>query len=201
MKKERELLICPRCFTVHKKLPLKKQYEARCQKCDEILLRHYPALEWRVLVLSISGIIFLLLALFFPLVDIDIGGIASSFNMIDTIIKLWEDGYLLIALFVSLVLVLFPLLLIIALLMLSIAMIVKQKRLARNLLILVTTLSHWSMLDIFFVSILVALVKIYEYAQIRFDTAFLALAFFIIIEIYLTRYIKLEWYWERWEEL
>ena len=201
MKKEKELLICPRCFTVHKKLPLKMQYEARCQKCDEILLRYHPALEWRVLVLSISGIIFLLLALFFPLVDIDIGGIASSLNMIDTIIKLWEDGYLLIALFVSLVLVLFPLLLIIALLMLSVAMIVKQKRLARNLLILVTTLSHWSMLDIFFVSILVALVKIYEYAQIRFDTAFLALAFFIIIEIYLTRYIRLEWYWERWEEL
>ncbi len=201
MKKEKDLLICPRCFTVHKKLPLSKRHEARCQRCNEVLLRGCDTLEWRVLALSISALIFLGLALAFPLVDIDLGGVSSSLNMIDAISKLWGDGYLFIAIFALFVLVLFPLLLMGTLLIVSIAMILRRKRLARNLLILATTLSHWSMLDIFFVSILVALVKIYEYAQIRFDIAFLALALFVFIEIYLTRYIKLEWYWERWERL
>ena len=186
---------------MHKKLPLSKRHEARCQRCNEVLLRGCDTLEWRVLALSASALIFLGLALAFPLVDIDLGGVNSSLNMIDAIGKLWEDGYLFIAIFALFVLVLFPLLLMGMLLMVSVAMIFGRKRLARNLLILATTLSHWSMLDIFFVSILVALVKIYEYAQIRFDTAFLALALFVLIEIYLTRYIKLEWYWERWERL
>lgn len=201
MQNEKDLLICPRCFTLHKKRSLAKQDEARCQRCGKVLMRSVNALEWRVLAFSISGIVFLLLALLFPLVDIDLGGIRSSLNMVDAIMKLWENGELFIALFAFLVLILFPLLFVGSLLMVSIAMIFKRKRLARDLLIFATTLSHWSMLDIFFVSILVALVKIYEYAQIRFDSAFIALALFILIEIYLSKYIRLEWYWERWEQL
>ncbi len=201
MQNEKDLLICPRCFMLHKKRSLAKQDEARCQRCGKVLMRSVNALEWRVLAFSISGIVFLLLALLFPLVDIDLGGIRSSLNMVDAIMKLWENGELFIALFAFLVLILFPLLFVGSLLMVSIAMIFKRKRLARDLLIFATTLSHWSMLDIFFVSILVALVKIYEYAQIRFDSAFIALALFILIEIYLSKYIRLEWYWERWEQL
>ena len=201
MQNEKELLICPRCFTLHKKPSLTKQDEARCRQCGKVLMRNVEGLEWRVLAFSISGLIFLLLALLFPLVDIDLAGVKSSLNMIDAVIKLWESGQLFIALFAFLVLMLFPLLLIGSLLMVSIAMIARYKRLARDLLVFATTLSHWSMLDIFFVSILVALIKIYEYAQIRFDSAFIALALFIAIEIYLTKYIKLEWYWERWEQL
>jgi uncharacterized paraquat-inducible protein A len=56
------------------------------------------------------------------------------------------------------------------------------------------------MLDIFFVSVLVAMVKMYEYATILFGAAFWAMAFVVALELYLFRYIGIEQIWQVWED-
>jgi len=53
----------------------------------------------------------------------------------------------------------------------------------------------WNLTDIFLISILVALVKLVGYAQIHMGVAFWALALFVIIDLYLTKQIRLTEIW------
>ncbi|BCD61555.1 paraquat-inducible protein A [Nitratiruptor sp. YY08-26] len=197
----KDLTICPRCQTLHKKLPLSKKEEAHCANCNARLYKNYTDLPQRALALSLAALIFFAIATTFPIIQIDFAGSFSSVNLLDAIWQLLHEGYIFMALFAFLVLFLFPLLLMGTLFIFSLLLVMKKRVFAKWVLQFMTLLSRWSMLDIFFVSILVAMVKIYEYAHIHFGLAFWAMALFVLLEIYLTRYITIEQYWDKWEEV
>jgi paraquat-inducible protein A len=71
----------------------------------------------------------------------------------------------------------------------------KGKKASKELLILLSHLSPWSMREIFLVSILVALVKLIGYAQIHMGVAFWALMVFVLLDLYLTRTIHISEIW------
>jgi paraquat-inducible protein A len=71
----------------------------------------------------------------------------------------------------------------------------KGKQLTKDLLILLADISPWSMMDIFLVSILVALVKLIGYAQIHMGIAFWALFVFVLLDIYITKNIHISEIW------
>ncbi len=196
-----DLIICPRCQTLHKKRPLQPKEEARCINCNAVLYRYIPHLLSRILALSMTALLCFLIAVNFPLVRIDLAGNYATINLLDAIWQLLDKGYIFIAVFSFLVLFLFPLLLVGSLFLFAVAVMRRKRAFAKILLQFITLLSRWSMLDIFFISILVALIKIYEYAHIYFGFAFWALACFVLLEIYLTRYITIEQYWDMWERL
>ena len=66
---------------------------------------------------------------------------------------------------------------------------------SRRLLVGLSYMKPWSMNDIFLISILVALVKLIGYAQIHMGIAFWALVVFVLLDIYMTRYIHLNEIW------
>ena len=78
-------------------------------------------------------------------------------------------------------------------------MIVGFKKSARKVLVGLELVSRWSMLDIFFIAILVAMVKVFEYATIHFDIAFWALGLVVAYEFYITKIVKIEALWDYWE--
>jgi len=65
----------------------------------------------------------------------------------------------------------------------------------KELLILLAHITPWSMADIFFISILVALVKLIAFGQIHIGIAFWALMVFVIIDVYITKRIRLSELW------
>ncbi len=195
----KRVIICPQCGALHKKPKLKAKEIACCARCGRRLLRGDEGLEYRLFAFSFAAIVFFVISNLFFIVSIDIGGISASMRLLEAIWRLFEDGYVLIAFFSLLVLEIYPLLLMGALFISSLAMIVGLCRLSWYGLLLASFLESWSMIDIFFVSILVAMVKIYEYAQITFGIAFWSLAIFVAIEIYLLRSIGMESFWEAWE--
>jgi paraquat-inducible protein A len=65
----------------------------------------------------------------------------------------------------------------------------------KDLLILLSHITPWSMTDIFLISILVALVKLIGYAQIHMGVAFWALMVFVMIDIYIVKRIHLSELW------
>ncbi|NPA64978.1 MAG: hypothetical protein GXO16_08395 [Epsilonproteobacteria bacterium] len=195
----KKLIICPRCGALHKKRRLDFGEVALCSVCEEKLMQSCKGVEYKVLAFSFAGIIFFLIANLFSIVSIDIGGLDASMRLYEAIYRLFEEGYVLIAFFSFLVLELYPALLMVALMMYGFAMILGKKEGARSILRVVASLEEWSMVDIFFVSILVAMVKVYEYASIEFGIAFWSMAIFVAIEIYLVRFIGTQTLWEAWQ--
>jgi len=141
------------------------------------------------------------ISMIYPVIDINLAGSRSLLNIPETIFLLFESGYLLVSFFALMVLVIFPFIVMFLLFVFSIFVIIrKNSNLTKSILKLLESFTHWSMLDIFFVSILVAMVKIFDYALIEFDVGFVSLIFFIIIELYLTRHIYIESLWDLWED-
>jgi paraquat-inducible protein A len=77
-------------------------------------------------------------------------------------------------------------------------MFLKMKRgakVTKELLVLLSHIRPWSMADIFFISILVALVKLVAFGQMHIGIAFWALMIFVAIDIYITKSIHLSEIW------
>ncbi len=200
MENLRELIICPVCQTLHKKLPLEEGEEARCVNCEAYLYSSLSGIEYKLLSYSFAGLLFFAIALLFPIVHISFGPMQSEANLIEAIVSLFDAGYVLVALFSFTVLVLYPFFVIFFSFLFALFMLTQAKKNAKRVLLALSLIHRWSMLDIFFVAILIAMVKIFEYATIEFRIAFLAMLFVVLFEIYLSHFVKIENLWDYWEE-
>ena len=175
---------------------------ARCKECGDILYKYDKHILKFYLSFSFTALVFFVISMFFPIVDINLAGFDSSLSIVDSVLSLFEAGYDLVALFSAFVLILFPLLIISFLFLASLLLELSiLKGLVRWLLIVVSFLDVWSMLDIFFISILVSAVKIFDYATISLDIAFYSMIAFITLEIYLTKHRRIEELWDEYEKI
>ncbi len=196
------LIICPKCQSIHKRLPLKKGEMARCRECGEVLYKDDRHILKFYLSFSFTSLVFFVISMFFPIVDINLAGFDSSLSIVDSVLSLFENGYDLVAIFSAFVLVLFPLLIISFLFLGTLLMELSiLKSVVKWLLIVVSFLDIWSMLDIFFISILVSAVKIFDYATITLDIAFYSMIVFITLELYLTKHRRIEELWDEYEKI
>ena len=189
-------ILCEQCHTLHETVPIKDGTKACCSKCGAILYRYDSKLIDHGLALSITGLIFFILANLFPLVKIEILGHEQFITITQTFISLFDSGFYVVGLICSFLIFIFPLMIF------SINMLVfillKRKRgekLSKELLLLLSYITPWNMSDIFFISILVALVKLIGYAQIHMGMAFWALMAFVLTDLYLTKRIYITELW------
>ncbi len=198
----KNIVICYKCKKAHKKKPLSRKEEAICTECGSLLYKSTEGLEYKVLIYSFTALIFFAISLLYPIITIDIAGNDSLLNIPDAVYHLYSDGYILVGIFALIVLILFPLTIMFLLFLFSVFVILKiNKTVSKNILIILEYLKPWSMVDIFFVSVLVSMVKIFDYALIEFDVAFFSVIIYITIEIYLTRHVYLETLWDMWERV
>jgi len=192
-----KLVICPKCNTLHRKIPLEPGKRAVCKNCKMVLYRYDPKYLDRALALAITGLIFFVMANTFPLVRIDFIGNEQHVNVIDAISELIESGFYVVAMGVMFLVLIIPAMVIVDYIVLIILLKTgKGKKVTRDLLVLLSKLIPWSMVDIFSVSILIALVKLAGKVQIHFGVSFWALLFYVAIDMYLTKARKIGLLWE-----
>jgi paraquat-inducible protein A len=190
------LVICHQCYTLHKEVPIHDGSKACCKECGTVLYRYDSRLAEHGLALSLSALIFFIVANFFPLVKIEILGHEQFITITKMIFSLFNNGFFIVGLILSFLLLIFPLMIILIYMTLfTLLHFAKGKQLTKDLLILLADISPWSMMDIFLVSILVALVKLIGYAQIHMGIAFWALFVFVLLDIYITKNIHISEIW------
>ena len=190
------LVICHQCYTLHKEVPIHDGSKACCKECGTVLYRYDSRLAEHGLALSLSALIFFIVANFFPLVKIEILGHEQFITITKMIFSLFNNGFFIVGLILSFLLLIFPLMIIVIYMTLfTLLHFAKGKQLTKDLLILLADILPWSMMDIFLVSILVALVKLIGYAQIHMGIAFWALFVFVLLDIYITKNIHISEIW------
>jgi len=191
-----KLIICHQCFTLHEELPIKDGSKACCTGCGGVLYRYDSKLADHALALSFTGLIFFALANAFPLLQIDLLGTEQFITLPKTIFSLFDNGFYIVGFFCLFLVFIFPLM--IFMLNVVIFTLLKLERgdaLTKELLILLAKIKPWSMADIFFISILVALVKLIAFGQIHIGASFWALMAFVAIDIYITKNIHVSEIW------
>lgn len=189
-------IICDQCYTLHEEVPIKDGSKACCSECGAVLYRYDSKLINHGLALSITGFIFFVLANLFPLVQIEILGNEQFITIPKTIFSLFESGFYIVGLICAFLIFIFPLMIfVVNMLLFMLLKMERGEKWTKELLILLSHITPWSMTDIFFISILVALVKLIGYAQIHMGVAFWALMVFVLIDIYITKSMHLSEIW------
>ncbi len=190
------LIICHQCFTLHKELPIKDGSKACCSECGGILYRYDTKLIDHALALSITGVIFFILANAFPLIQIDMLGSEQFITLPKTISSLFENGFYIVGFICVFLIFIFPLMIfLINIILFSLLKIGRGKQVTKELLVLLAHITPWSMADIFFISILVSLVKLIAFGHIHIGISFWALMAFVLIDIYITKSIHISEIW------
>ena len=146
--------------------------------------------------LSITALILFSIANFFPLIQIELLGHEQFITIPRTFLSMMEQGFYLVGILLAFMVFIFPLMVFILYFLIFMLMKLKKgKKLTKELLVLLAYVLKWNLTDIFLISILVALVKLVGYAQIHMGVAFWALALFVIIDLYLTKQIRLTEIW------
>ena len=189
-------IICHKCYTLNEEQPIQDGSNALCSACDAVLYRYDSKLITHALALSITGLIFFILANLFPLIQLDMLGTEQFITIPKTIFSLLDSGFYLVGLLCAFLVFIFPLMIfVINIVLFSLLKARRGKVLTKELLILLAHITPWSMADIFFISILVAIVKLIAFGQIHIGVAFWALMLFVLIDIYITKSIHLSEIW------
>jgi len=197
-----KLIICKKCHTLHEKVPLTKHKKAFCSECNVLLYQNDENMIDRTLALVLTAGISLLVAFNFSIININIKGLEQSLTLSSLFMVIGEhDQYVVGLLFIFLI-VIFPITILLSLFTLLFFMKIKKAGyFTKRLLILIAHLTPWSMVDIFFVSLLVSMVKLFDVANIELGVAFFALFFTLFLDLIITKSISFHQLWEKHREI
>lgn len=146
--------------------------------------------------LSLSTLIFFIVANIFPIVSIDLQGTISDITLTSVFMAMINEQFYFAGLLCAFVIFLLPLSLILIFLTLLLFMKARiYERVVKKLLVVLASLLPWNMVEIFLISILVAMVKLIGYAEIHFGISFWALVLFVLFDMYMTKNISILALW------
>ena len=175
-------LACPSCDLVFDVLDLADGETARCSRCGHFLTRYRADELSRVMAYTVSALILLALACSFPFMEFKASGLESMTTLPQTAIQLWRNGMPDLAFLVAAFIILIPAaVLILNVILVGALMTQRPYAFLPQLGRLIFTLQNWSMVEVFFIGVLVSLVKIAGMATVVLDISFWAYAAFSIV--------------------
>lgn len=155
------LVVCAHCDAVHRRVALPLRGRAHCSRCDSVL---YSAGRTRLdlwLALSLTSAIVYLIANVNPIVELQLRGESTQASLLGALIATWQAGVAPVAILAALCAFVLPMLRI-ALELYVLAFLHMDHRPPgfRTAMHLLRTTRPWSMVEVFMLGVLVAVVKL-----------------------------------------
>ncbi len=196
------LIICPHCDTLHKRKNLDGKEIAKCKECGYLLYRNSKRVFYKAFSFALTSFFLLIVAIFYPILNVIIAGEKNSLSIIKMINKLFNENYIILGSIILTVLIISPLAVLFSYIIIGVLTYLKKgKNIVRFLIVFLIQMDKWAMLDIFLVSILVALVKLFNYATIEFGVSFIALILFIIVDFLTLKSIRPVELWQYYKRI
>lgn len=161
------LIVCPHCDLLQRLPVLAPGASARCPRCNKELWRRREDSLNRTLALTLAAAVLYIIANSVPMLGLTIVGRAASTTVIGGVQTLWQDGQEIVAVLVFFTVILAPALQIGLMLAIVLgAMRPSAPRWVGTLLRHHPTTGTWSMIEVMMLGVLVALVKIADYATV-----------------------------------
>ena len=194
------LIACPGCDLLHQRHSVEADATAHCVRCGNRLYSYRPRGIDRALALTLSSLVFFVLANTFPFISIEIQGIRREISILSAALELFSQGMPELGLFAAAVIFLFPLIQLVGMLVVLIPLHRgRVAELGRGALRLVSVLAPWSMMEIYLLGVLVSMVKLATYADVTLGVAFWAFSALVITNTWTASSIDRQCLWERME--
>lgn len=177
-----ELIACHECDRLHRSEPLPPHGRASCRRCGALLYRHVPDSLDRSLALYLAALILFFIANCYPFMALKIGGRIEENVLLTGGWALYRQGMGELGLLVFLTSSAFPLAVITG--MLSLLIPIRYGRTPRYLgpvYRLVQAIMPWSLVGVFMLGSLIAIVKLQDIATVIPGTAMYAFAALLLV--------------------
>lgn len=155
------LVVCEHCDAVYQRRALARGQAARCLRCDAVLYRAPWINVQAMLALTITAMLCFAMANSWPIVALGLNGTDNASTLWGAIIDIWRAGAPLIAVLASLTLFFFPLAQIV--LFTWVLTFLRFRRQPPGFALVmraIRMMRPWSMIEVFMLGTLVALVKV-----------------------------------------
>jgi|TARA_R100000455_G_scaffold22631_1_gene11764 paraquat-inducible protein A len=195
-------MACPECDLLHLVSDIREGEQGHCIRCGALLfVRHRNSLD-RALAFSLTGLSFFILANLFPLLTFEMEGQTESNRLIDGAIAFWQAGYWELGIAVFIFSVFAPLAVLLVLVTLLLPLRLGRAPLFVKLQIrLLVFLKPWAMSEIFILGIIVAFVKLQDFADVGIGLSLFAFILMVIATVMAYLTLDTRALWARLEEL
>ncbi|MCW8964798.1 MAG: paraquat-inducible protein A [Gammaproteobacteria bacterium] len=187
---ESRLVACHECDHLHHSAPIAEGARALCTQCGSLLYRQSSGVD-TTLALYIAALILMIIANSFPFLSLQIGGRAEHNILISGALALHQLGMSELGLLVFLTSVFFPIVVIVGMLYLLLPVRMGFTPPYKGQVYrLVNALQSWSLIGVFVLGVLIAIVKLLDLAEVIPGIALYAM--FALLIIMTTASIKFE---------
>ena len=194
------LIACPQCDAIYRVRDLDHTVEARCTRCHTELIAPRLKAGMVIIMLSLTTLILVFGALWFPFLEITRAGLSNSATLIDAAIAFSSGPLMFLSLAVLAMIVLIPLARVLLTLYVLVPVVFDRppRSRAAQAFRLSEDLRPWSMAEIFAIGCAVSLVKVADLARIEFGPAFWMFSAVVIIILIQDSYLCR---WSVWASL
>ena len=197
------LVACKICGLVQRVPALAPGAQAVCPRCGAVVVEHKVNTLGRTAAFSLAALMFYLPANIYPILQMELYGAHSENTVLDGCVSLFQHGQRLVAVIVFLASLLIPFLKLLGLfyLVITTRFASRRRRLERTWIYrIIDVIGPWAMLDVFLLSILVALVKLGELATVLPGRGLFAFAAMVVLTILATTSFDPSQIWETPDE-
>lgn len=174
-------MACPSCDHLYDMSGLEHGQKARCGTCNHLLATYRKHATAHVVAFSISALIFFVLACRFPFMSFKSSGMESVMTLPQAITQIKGEGMWDLAILVACFILIIPALVMALTAALGISLLAGwRNHWAKDVAKLIFHLQVWSMVEVFFIGVLVSLFKIADMATVGVGIAFWSYAAFAI---------------------
>lgn len=152
---------------LHQFRPVRPREKARCVRCASVLYRGIHSSPEHMAAITLGAILTFLIAQFFPIVELQVGGYSTSATLLGSIQVMWHEKMQAVAVVVFLFTMLLPAVELGALLYVTLALRAGRRPPGfDHLLRAVGAARRWGMTEVLMIGILITIVKMTSLAQV-----------------------------------
>ena len=191
-------IICRHCDMVSLVPKVAVGYVAKCPRCRRVIYKNSNCNPANMLALCLTALILLVPAFYFPLISIHLLGITESANLLQGALMMIDNAPL-VAFVVLFCAVIAPTLLISCITISSACLAFNYHPTVLPKILKITyILKHWSMLEVYMVSLMVAIFKLMNYADLYFDVGLYFFIALLLLNLTIISHYSNHTYWEKY---
>jgi paraquat-inducible protein A len=180
------IIACKTCGLVQRLDVLEPGTSAECYRCGWLIGKRMVNSLGRVAAFSLAALIFYVPANIFPILRMEYYGAYSENTVWEGCVRLFQDGQWFVAIIVFLASILIPFVKLVGLFFLVVTTKYQSSRWQRERTLIykvIDVIGPWAMLDVFLLSVLVALVKLQRIATVLPGRALLAFTAVVVFTL------------------
>ncbi|CAH0526011.1 paraquat-inducible protein A [Vibrio hippocampi] len=193
--------LCHCCDLAIDIVPIEEGQSANCPRCGSQLYQHQNQTK-RIngnLALAITCLILLIPAQYFDFITIRLVGVKIEGTLWQSVVALYQEGYLSLAILTFLCHTLAPILMCSSIFAAHIAIRYRLTRLFKWSMTILNPIKHWVMLDVFLFSLAISCFKLQDYSDIYIGKGLYCLVILQVVTVLLLSRINVRRYWEVWQ--